>query len=144
MKKYLIFNLAFAVMILASCGNSQNTADEPENTIDAAELTINLDDFPNDGITIEGAAVEGNQMALKVSYSGGCKEHDFKLIGLTAISKSIPPQRQIRLSHDANGDNCREFITEELTFDISAFGIKEGEPITLQLEGWKEDLTYTP
>ena len=144
MKKYIIFNLALVALILTSCGNSQNTTETPEKEVSKAELTVSPEDFPSDPVTIEGAVIEGNIMTIKASYSGGCAEHEFKLLGLTAISKSIPPQRQITLSHNANGDNCREYITEELSFEISAFGIKEGDPIVLQLAGWSEDLTYTP
>ena len=57
---------------------------------------------------------------LNVSYSGGCKEHEFTLYGSTAFLKSNPPQADLFLSHNANGDECEALPTEELQFGLSS------------------------
>ncbi len=82
-------------------------------------------------------------MSLTVQYNGGCQKHKFQLIGHRMISKSLPPQRSIRLFHDANGDDCRELVQEVLVFEISALGYNN-EATTLILEGYEPQILFTP
>jgi len=55
--------------------------------------------------------------------------------------KSLPPQATLFLQHKANGDSCRELITEELAFDLSV--IKETQNhVIFDLVGYKERIEY--
>lgn len=142
MKTSILFSFVLLVFGISACGTTQVDIVNDDTEIPSAELTVNFDDYPSDPVNIEGLSINGNVIALKVSFSGGCEEHEFKLVGLSAISKSIPPQRQVRLSHNGNGDNCREFITEEIFFNIYELGYKPGEAIILELKGWNEGIEY--
>ena len=82
-------------------------------------------------------------MSVGVKYTGGCKAHEFELMAPKMISKSIPPQRSMKIFHRADNDDCRELIEEILIFDISAFAVGEGE-VTLNLDGWQTPISYIP
>ena len=79
-----------------------------------------------------------------VTYSGGCKEHSFDMVGSQNISKSLPPIRQIRLIHNGNEDHCRELITRTLKVDLSdmAYSKTSGSEIVLNLKGAREPINY--
>ena len=96
-----------------------------------------------DSINILNASIEGNNLTLEVSYSGGCETHEFKLIGSPMIAKSLPPIRSIVLVHLGKGDACRQLITEKLSFDIRdfAYTVSESE-IYLNLKGFEKRILY--
>lgn len=140
--------LSTALFFLA-CGNSKDvaTTDSDDNTptpeAEKAILVTDISPFKsNASTTIEKVSLEGNILTLKVSYSGGCKDHEFQLVGNKMISKSLPPKRGIFLYHNGNEDSCRESITKELRFDISAFAYLDQE-IHLSLQGWEPIIAYT-
>ena len=84
-------------------------------------------------------------MYIDLTYGGGCKDHEFQLIGSLAIAKSYPPIRGIQLVHKANEDNCRALVRKRLEVNIEeiAYQQEEGSEIYLSLEGWKERIKYT-
>lgn len=138
-----------AALFAASCGNSKDVAQEdkedPNETVQAEMGILVTDISPyksNATTSIEKVALKGNILTLKVSYSGGCKDHEFKLIGNKMISKSLPPKRGIFLYHNSNEDNCRELISKELHFDLTPFAYKDQE-IHLSLQGWEPIIAYT-
>jgi hypothetical protein len=96
-----------------------------------------------DSINILNASVEGNNLIIEVSYSGGCETHEFKLIGSPMIAKSLPPIRSIVLVHLGKGDACRQLVTEKLSFDIRdfAYTVSESE-IYLNLKGFEKRILY--
>lgn len=96
-----------------------------------------------DSINILNASIEGINLTLEVSYSGGCETHEFKLIGSPMIAKSLPPIRSIVLVHLGKGDACRQLITEKLSFDIRdfAYTVSESE-IYLNLKGFEKRILY--
>lgn len=109
-----------------------------------ALLTDDMRSFGmSDAFGIQSVEIIGNEMHFKVKYAGGCKPHEFQLVGYKMISKSLPPQRSIKLFHKANEDDCRQIIEEKLIFDITNFAVGAGE-ITLLLENYAEPLSYTP
>jgi len=80
---------------------------------------LNPHDFPKDQANLQEASLAGHLLKLKVSSSGGCRTHVWGLVGSPAIAKSLPPQNNIYLTHNANGDFCEAMIHETLTFDLS-------------------------
>ncbi len=96
-------------------------------------------------LTIDSAYVDGNNLIVTVQYGGGCEKHDFKLEGQTAISKSLPPIRSIRIVHTGKQDLCKALIIKKLQFDLTelAYTKEEGSQIKFNLEGYKEQLMYT-
>lgn len=98
-----------------------------------------------DPVSISEVRVKGNKMFIDVSYGGGCKDHQFQLIGSAIISKSIPPLRSIQLVHISNGDLCKMHVVKTLEIDISELAYKKenGNKIYLTLGGWDAQIEYS-
>jgi hypothetical protein len=98
----------------------------------------------NPSTQINRAVIKDNTLELEVSYSGGCEEQVFDLVGNEMIMKSFPPQRSVVLVRDSKGDNCREWLTKTLIFDITELhhNKKVDAVIVLRLEGFDEELRY--
>jgi len=115
-------------------------------TKEVVKVTAAIGDFAksSDAIQIDTVEVRGNILYIDVTYSGGCEEHDFEVIGSPMIAKSMPPIRAIQLVHHANGDTCREqkSIKLEVYIDELAYQKEVGSEIYLNLEGWKERIYY--
>ena len=88
----------------------------------------NYDSLARDPIYLHEAFVDGDCLQIKLSYSGGCKEHtiDLALMHPWTASSSTVPTFEIR--HNANNDMCEAYFTKELRFDLTP----------LKLEGKKE------
>ncbi|MFK8046468.1 MAG: hypothetical protein AB8B72_13310 [Crocinitomicaceae bacterium] len=148
-----IITLFIGIAILASCGNSKNsttnneaTNTEKEATPQAKQAILSQDIAKfkdSESYSILDVNLQGNVLQLDISYSGGCEEHNFELVGSAFIMKSSPPKRIIKLYHHKNEDNCRELIFETLYFDISKLAYHSGE-IILQIEQFKQKaISYT-
>ncbi len=128
------------------CCGSSKTAHDNQEPIKQRSIVAQISKVepPSDALTIEKVELNGNILSVHVSYGGGCASHDFTCMGSKAISKSIPPQRSIRLIHSANGDQCKKFCKEELLIDIKALAFKQvaGNETILNLDGWKEPIRY--
>lgn len=147
-KRFFAFTLIAAAVVLANaCSNVKKIEDEAVKTIPVIPKAVLSSDWASFGksepVAIENVTVKDNKMMLSVKYSGGCGDHDFQLVGAKIISKSLPPQRAIKLFHYNNEDDCRELVLEELIFDISALAYNERE-ITLLLENYETPISYTP
>jgi hypothetical protein len=84
--------------------------------------------FPNDAAKITAATLKENILTIHVTYQGGCQEHDFALHAATAFLQSIPPQALLHLSHDAQGDTCKQNIQKQLSFDLTPLDPERDEP----------------
>ncbi len=95
--------------------------------------------------TIDTAFITGNKLTLKVSYSGGCEESTFDVMGSKSISKSLPPIRSIELIHSGKGERCEAIMIKTLQFNLTelAYQREEGSQIKLNLKGYKPQLIYT-
>lgn len=142
--KYIGFSLFTLLIIFSACKNPQELEVETIEAIPKGVLVVDMSGYGGSApIGISEALVTGNKLSLTVKYSGGCKKHDFQLVGHKMISKSRPPQRSIKLYHNTNGDDCREIIEEILVFDISEFAYGD-EEIMLRLDGYQEPISYIP
>ncbi|HEX2968080.1 MAG TPA: hypothetical protein VHO46_03165 [Bacteroidales bacterium] len=75
--------------------------------------------YAGDPFKINGADIRNDSVIVSISYSGGCTRHNFKVIWNEAFAKSNPPQTEFILVHDAQGDGCEAYITENLSFSLS-------------------------
>lgn len=88
----------------------------------------NYDSLARDPVYIHEAFVDEDCLQIKISYSGGCKEH---IIDLARMHPWIPGSSTVpvfEIRHNANGDMCEAYFTREFRFDLSplkAEGIKE-------------------
>ena len=88
-----------------------------------------------DPFFLKGAKITDNDiLSIIVSYTGGCKKHDFILAAVPIFATNAENhQIDIILSHQNNADMCKKIVTESLYFDLSplkekyqkAYGIKK-------------------
>ena len=72
-----------------------------------------------DAFQLESVAVDGHVLAVEVSYPGGCRNHEFLLQAPRSFHvRSEFVQLEVALIHNANGDPCEAFLTEQLRFDL--------------------------
>lgn len=73
----------------------------------------------NDEFYLERVIIEDNILKLNVSYSGGCKKHQFSLIEKKNLQRAKNIYEvHLQLLHNSNKDNCKKIVTEELFFNL--------------------------
>ncbi|MBN1821971.1 MAG: hypothetical protein JXR31_05430 [Prolixibacteraceae bacterium] len=80
----------------------------------------NYDSLARDPVYIHSVNIDGDCLHIKLSYSGGCEEHDIDLARMhpwCATPPLPPPTFEIR--HNSHGDMCEALITREFRFDLS-------------------------
>lgn len=143
MRKIFLTILCLSLILILNCDLRDILFPDRHNVISTSWIIlfedidqISLDPDPT---YIRSAEVEMNKLKLKVDYAGGCEKHEFKLYGWKGISKSNPPQAEIFLSHDANGDACEALIIKDLTFDLTPLKLhyqmnyKQNGPLLLRI-----------
>lgn len=142
--KVLFIGVVFFSLFTA-CGTQRESQkkymEEEENTIQKAIIGEVTEESPN--TTIKSASIDGNTMKLEVTYSGGCVDQHFDLVGQPVVMKSFPPKRNVELVR-SGGDNCRELVSKTLFFDLKelAQNKSDGAEIILLLNGYKNELKY--
>ena len=76
-------------------------------------------DLQSDPFALNSASVTGNVLTISVSYSGGCRSHEFVLTAAGSFQESSPVQLPIVLTHEDNGDPCEAYPTEQRRFDLT-------------------------
>ena len=77
------------------------------------------DEWGVDEYVLNAAAIIDDRLELSVSYSGGCKNHQFTLVCSSVFHESDPVQLSVSLAHNANNDPCEAFPTETYHFDLT-------------------------
>ncbi len=101
--------------------NQLNLASLAGDNIVVQQVIVNKTlfvDASRDAVDFEQISLEGDILTLKISYTGGQKNHTFELIGTGEYMESNPIQIAFVLSHDANGDLGESSITKILSFDL--------------------------
>lgn len=115
----------------------------------------------NDDYNLAAAGIKGDYLEVIVNYGGGCEEHEFTLFAEEGIMKSLPPQQNVYLVHENNGDMCEAGVNEKIIFDLKPLKkqfevcpacVDCGEPCTYSTnelvlnvydsEGKNKELTY--
>lgn len=148
--KPFVFILLTAGIVL-SCGNRQNASREQGNLNqnkksvqeeNAVQILQGEKLDSGDAYNIEQVELVGNSLAFTVSYSGGCEDHAFSLLNDGSIMKSMPPQTNLVLKHEANGDKCRSMITEQLIFNLEPLQSMASGTIVLRVKDFDGKFTY--
>jgi len=156
MKGLVIF---IGICVLFSCKTKQNSEVESSvNTTPVSESEITNREYPSlnivavigdlsvesKNVQILKSKIEGNNLILKIGYSGGCSTHEFEFIGSAMISKSLPPIRSVKLIHRTD-DTCREYIERQLVVDLKELAYKKeaGSQIKLNIGANEGQLVYT-
>lgn len=80
----------------------------------------NYGSLARDPVYIHEIYVDCDCLHIKLSYSGGCKEHIVELARMLPECGTPPvPPPAFEISHNANGDMCEAYITREFRFDLS-------------------------
>lgn len=72
----------------------------------------------NDQVTILKGQIVNGVLTMSLEYGGGCEEHVFELVTTKMYKKSLPPQIDVYLKHNANGDACRKLFNEDHSFNV--------------------------
>ena len=133
----VLFPLIITQKECNSGGNSGSEIKYPK-----VEINENYD-ISNMGAryNLSGVEVDKDVMTMFVSYSGGCKDHDFFLVSKNEYAKSLPPQLTLYLEHDNKGDACRELKQDTLMFNISRARYPNQTKIILKI--YNTDVTTT-
>ena len=100
------------------------------------------DTLPMDAFKMDSAYVSGDYLHLQVSYSGGCRQHDFNLWKLPSSIVLDPPPVELMLSHENKDDMCEAWITEWLEFSLRPLRERGKSEITFLLRGSPEMSAY--
>ncbi len=138
--------LPFALALGASgCSeHGERSGDRSDET--AVPINIGEPDGPGDGLSITSAKIEGDLLRLRVRHSGGCEEHDYELFWDGTVLESLPLQAELKLVHDANGDECEALLSRDLVFDLGPMREELGGDdglILLRLEGVEDTLEFS-
>ena len=81
------------------------------------------DSLQADAFTLNSANVRADTLTLDVTYAGGCRTHFFTLyMTPDTFQESFPPQADLYLIHNSNGDFCEAAIRMTKKFDLSPIG----------------------
>ena len=86
---------------------------------DANVVVADGRDWGNDSYVVNSAVLNGDRMAIEVSFAGGCRDHVFTLVISQSFRESDPVQLPAVLAHEANGDACEAWLTESHVFDLA-------------------------
>ncbi len=76
----------------------------------------NTGSFKFDSYSLNDIKIVGDSMIINLSYSGGCRDHEFYLIAKNYFGNSDSPKAELVLSHDNKMDPCEAYPTEDHTF----------------------------
>ena len=136
--------------LLDNTGNSLAKLSDCTATKRLGNVVISGDDAANwgeDSYELSAAGIVGDTLTATVSYGGGCAEHEFTLVVSDAFMLTDPVRVQTTLAHNANGDPCEAWLTEQLQFDLTPIREADGQPrgtIVLLLDNAPDgELVYT-
>ncbi|MCG8577455.1 MAG: hypothetical protein MI810_21420 [Flavobacteriales bacterium] len=142
LKNYLTLFFALTLFGLTSCGNSKKATDAKNEGVPKAIVVEDMEPYQKSAsVTINSVLLKGDLLTLSVQYSGGCEEHEFKLVGSKHVEKTMPVKRGVKLYHDNKGDGCRELVEDILVFDIKDLGIAKQE-VVLMIDGYDHPISY--
>lgn len=99
-------------------------------------LVIDYKDYPKNYITVLESNIIGNELKLKVGYSGcsALPNSSFKLAWKKFLGKSLPLQTELQfVIEDVNLYTCQAYFTNDLCFDISAIRDLTKEPVLIAI-----------
>lgn len=157
---------AFAVSLVVLCAVSVGKTQESESDTSAVssgdiaseetklwgQVITDPDataDLGADAYELDAAAIMGDTLAVTVSYGGGCAEHVFALDASAAFAESDPVQLVVALAHQANGDACERWVTQDYHFNLAPLKTRyqaeyqqDAGAIVLRLAGTPTEFVY--
>jgi hypothetical protein len=101
-----------------------------------------LDHLPMDAFRMDSAYVSGDFLYLHISYSGGCRIHDFNLWKLPPGVFVDLPRIELLLAHEDNGDMCEAWLSDWLSYSLIPIRERGKREVTFLLRGSPEMSAY--
>lgn len=142
---YLTLIGALAGSTITACSVIDNQSSGSSNVSASSKVLIidqKIDRYPADALVIKDASIIGDSLTMLVSYSGGCKPHDLKVISNGAMMKSMPPQMNVQVSHDAHEDMCEAMISQDVTVSLEPLKAQAHNGVVILLKGFDKPLMY--
>jgi hypothetical protein len=131
---YKSFLKIFILFIFFSCSNSDESVafDEFSSNLSASNVILRInktffDEINNnrinnisegDFIKVNSGKKNGDFIELSVSYSGGCKLHNFEIIWDGVVYTNNPCNMNFLLVHNSNNDSCEAYVTETIIINL--------------------------
>ena len=121
---YISMKWVFCLIFLISSIGSLifiNTTTDPLFLTEGEDIILSNDLFfqsPRDAVYINEINIKSDKLTVNISYGGGCKDHNFSLIGSNEYLESYPVRTSLLLSHQSNNDTCTAFFTQMLVFNL--------------------------
>lgn len=112
-------------------------ADNQNLKLELRQIKIQELTEPQDRYSLTSLEIEDDVLVLNVRYSGGCEQHLFDLVWSGGFLKSLPPQVDLHLIHDANEDGCEALIAKNLRFDLTVFDTDD--PLILNIYDFERE-----
>ncbi len=141
--------LIFAVLLTVSCSTRKNQQKSVINK--NQEMTVLLEPTVDNSFTIpkgkpdytiNNAEIKDSVLVLNISYSGGCKEHNFELMFNGMYMKSLPRKASLYLKHESNGDICKKLVLLELRYNLSSILGEAKQAANFNLYSYSNVLKY--
>jgi hypothetical protein len=157
MKKHILHTTSVATLLLlvafvSSCKSKKSNVDAETKAaismkayqIEVKPVILDTTRYGKDAFEANKVRISGDTLFIDAEYSGGCKEHVFTARHNGNYMKSMPPQLNLYIDHQANGDGCRELIRETIAFDLKNCKVgKTGTLILLLNADRSKKVTYT-
>ena len=140
MKTHLA-SILFLVLPVCHYANAAQEAPNIPNITLVEQGLVKIKGINSDPFTMTKVKVVDGVLSIKVDYTGGHKEHNFTLYRGNNAKKSNPPQIDVYLKHNANGDNAKALQTKTLEFNLADLS----KPIIITIHtdhGGKETVKY--
>ena len=139
--------IVHAIVLFASGCSSVNQV--PTGAL--VPVVLNGDSRQTNALQINSAAVNNGVLTAAVSYSGGCRNHDFVLFAGHAFQVTISDSVQLKIAliHNANDDPCEASLSELFHFDLRPIKRRYQQTynrdtgtVYLRLDGYPGSLVY--
>lgn len=137
--------ILFIAFIAFGCSSAYIAQSEVERA-NAKQITIDptarMADR-TDPFTLKSFEQNGDILVVNVSYSGGCKPHDFDLVTTGKYKEVYPPEIELKLTHKNNGDGCRSIVDETHYFDLTPLRYEGTNRVKLIMRNTNKTIEYT-
>lgn len=133
-KKVIVYALSLSIFVMGCQQLNNQMKAEPDDTVSISVDDVNPDEifytgavfigdagdrFGTDEYTLNSATITDDTLNISVSYSGGCEDHQFTLVVSDTFLESFPVQLHASIAHNANGDTCEAYPTDNYRFDLT-------------------------
>lgn len=72
----------------------------------------------SDPLEVTGYQLDGDSLRIQVRYGGGCRDHILTPFVTPMVTETFPPQYNVWIHHDADGDVCKAYVHRNLALDV--------------------------